>query len=158
STVKQFKEFSLEVMGQELEKNAPKLRHLVGTLLGGCTEDTTDLVTDGAGDTIMTDNTYWDKVDDIDLKGLLNDLTEDRSPSMMAADKCKMRCTAILLIVFNQRIIIFSILMNSTNQKANAVPSMLGFFFQSMHVPQMVIETLACIRMSISNESVTAST
>lgn len=48
--------------------------------------------------------------------------------------------------------------MNSTNQKANAVPSMLGFFFQSMHVPQKVIETLAHIGISISNESITAAT
>lgn len=49
-------------------------------------------------------------------------------------------------------------MMNSTNQKANALPSILGFFFQSMHVPQKVIETLARIGISISNESITAAT
>lgn len=48
--------------------------------------------------------------------------------------------------------------MNSTNQKANALPSILGFFFQSMHVPQKVIETLARIGISISNESIAAAT
>ncbi|KAL4066171.1 hypothetical protein J3A83DRAFT_4360406 [Scleroderma citrinum] len=57
-----------------------------------------------------------------------------------------------------RRIIIFSILMNSTNQKANAVPSMLGFFFQSMHMPQMIIKMLAHIGISILNDSITAST
>lgn len=48
--------------------------------------------------------------------------------------------------------------MNSTNQKANALPSILGFFLQSMHVPQKVIETLARIGISVSNESIAAST
>lgn len=48
--------------------------------------------------------------------------------------------------------------MISTNQKANALPSILGFYFQSMHIPQKVIETLAQIGISISNKSITAAT
>lgn len=99
STMKQFEEFSLEDMGQELEKNAPKLWHLVGLLLGGCAEETTDLKMDGDGDAIMADDTYWDEVDEIDLEGFVNGLTGDKVPSMTAADKRKMRHAAILLIV-----------------------------------------------------------
>ena len=98
STVKQFEEFSLEDMGQELEKNAPKLWHLVGLLLGGCTEETAVLGMDSDGDAIMDDDTYWDEVDEIDLEGFVNGLTGDKVP-MAAADKRNMRHTAILLIV-----------------------------------------------------------
>lgn len=46
--------------------------------------------------------------------------------------------------------------MQSGNQKANALQSMLGVFFQSGHTLLKVIKTLAHIGISISPESINA--
>lgn len=44
--------------------------------------------------------------------------------------------------------------MQSTNQKANALQSILGIFLQSVHAPQKVIDTLARLGVSISSDSI----
>ncbi|KIK76595.1 hypothetical protein PAXRUDRAFT_18084 [Paxillus rubicundulus Ve08.2h10] len=46
--------------------------------------------------------------------------------------------------------------MQCTNQKANALQSILGIYLQSSHAPQKVIDTLAHIGISISTESINA--
>lgn len=46
--------------------------------------------------------------------------------------------------------------MQGTNQKANALQSVLGFFLQSSHTPQKVIETLSRIGISVSVETIAA--
>ncbi|KAF8415907.1 hypothetical protein L210DRAFT_962448 [Boletus edulis BED1] len=162
STLKQFEEFSLEDMAHNLEVQAPKLWGLLGKLLGGCkdmedehTMETVDGLDNVDADMVADDNTYWDEVEEIDLEGFINGLTADEGSPLTAIDKQKKQHAAMLLI---QRIVIFGIMMNSTNQKANALSSVLGFFFQSMHIPQKVIETLSRIGISISNESITAAT
>ncbi|KIM63643.1 hypothetical protein SCLCIDRAFT_86970, partial [Scleroderma citrinum Foug A] len=53
-----------------------------------------------------------------------------------------------------KKTIIFGILMQGTNQKANALQSVLGFFLQSSHTPQKVIETLSRIGISVSVETI----
>ena len=44
--------------------------------------------------------------------------------------------------------------MQSVNQKSNALQSILGFFLQSAHVPYKVIDTLACLGISISTDAI----
>ncbi|KAI9460696.1 hypothetical protein HD554DRAFT_2206865 [Boletus coccyginus] len=56
----------------------------------------------------------------------------------------------------SKKTVVFSILMQSINQKANPLQSILGIFFQSAHTPQKVIDTLACIGISISTETINA--
>ena len=45
-------------------------------------------------------------------------------------------------------------MIQCTNRKANALQSILGIFLQSTHTPQKVIDTLACISVSVSTETV----
>ena len=46
--------------------------------------------------------------------------------------------------------------MQSTNQKSNALQSILGIFLQSVHAPQKVIDILSRIGISISSNTVNA--
>ncbi|KIK80293.1 hypothetical protein PAXRUDRAFT_159026, partial [Paxillus rubicundulus Ve08.2h10] len=55
-----------------------------------------------------------------------------------------------------KKIIIISILIQSTNQKSNALQSIFGIFLQSTHTPQKVIETLACMGISVSVDAINA--
>ncbi|KIJ58557.1 hypothetical protein HYDPIDRAFT_73279, partial [Hydnomerulius pinastri MD-312] len=55
-----------------------------------------------------------------------------------------------------KKTVIFSILMQSVNQKSNALQSILGIFLQSAHAPQKVIDTLACMGISISTDAINA--
>ncbi|KAG1768805.1 hypothetical protein EDD22DRAFT_999735 [Suillus occidentalis] len=53
-----------------------------------------------------------------------------------------------------KKVVILSIMMQSTNRKSNALQSILGIFLQSMHMPQHVVDTLARIGISISTDSI----
>ena len=44
--------------------------------------------------------------------------------------------------------------MQSVNQKSNALQSILGFFFQSAHVPYKAIDALAHLGLSISTDAI----
>ena len=44
--------------------------------------------------------------------------------------------------------------MQSVNQKSNTFQSILGFFFQSAHVPYKVIDALECLGLSISTDAI----
>ncbi|KIK80360.1 hypothetical protein PAXRUDRAFT_158903, partial [Paxillus rubicundulus Ve08.2h10] len=50
-----------------------------------------------------------------------------------------------------EKIMICSILMQSTNWKSNAFQSILGISLQSVHAPQKVIDTLARLGISSAN-------
>ncbi|KAG1906365.1 uncharacterized protein F5891DRAFT_1125670 [Suillus fuscotomentosus] len=51
---------------------------------------------------------------------------------------------------------LLGILMQGTNQKSNALQSILGIFLQSVHAPQKVIDTLSRIGISISCNTINA--
>src|SRR5258705_13873328 len=55
-----------------------------------------------------------------------------------------------------KKIVIISIIMQSINQKSNALQSILGLFLQSAHTPQKVIDTLAHAGISISTDAIHA--
>ncbi|KIK32355.1 hypothetical protein CY34DRAFT_101658, partial [Suillus luteus UH-Slu-Lm8-n1] len=53
-----------------------------------------------------------------------------------------------------KKVVILSIMMQSTNRKSNVLQSILGIFLQSMHTPQHVVDTLARIGISISTDPI----
>ncbi|KIO02944.1 hypothetical protein M404DRAFT_75723, partial [Pisolithus tinctorius Marx 270] len=53
-----------------------------------------------------------------------------------------------------KKVVIISVLVQNTNQQANYLQSMLSIFLQSAHTPQKVVETLACMGLSISITSI----
>ncbi|KIK91647.1 hypothetical protein PAXRUDRAFT_104988, partial [Paxillus rubicundulus Ve08.2h10] len=71
-TTKQREGFNIEDMAQEIEKGAPRTWEFNGTLLGDG-----DMEKEADGDTLVADDepsagsdsdeSYWDKVDEIDL-------------------------------------------------------------------------------------------
>ncbi|KAI5982402.1 hypothetical protein EDD15DRAFT_2144998, partial [Pisolithus albus] len=150
-TTKQLEEFSIDDMARDMEICAPELWKLLGFLLddersGSILED------DCRGNLLMRgDDDYWDAVDEIDLEGFISGLTAESGSSAAGLDKRSHCHSAVIKI---KKVVLMSILMQSTNQKANALQSVLGIFFQSAHTPQKVIDMLARIGVSISTETI----
>ncbi|KAI6011403.1 hypothetical protein BKA83DRAFT_4502458 [Pisolithus microcarpus] len=152
-TTKQLEGFSIDDMARDMEICAPELWRLLGMLLddermGNKPEEDCrdDLLTEG-------DDEYWNAVDEIDLEGFIAGLTTEGRSSPASLDKRSCRHAAVVKIV-RKKVVVMSILMQSMNQKANALQSILGIFFQSTHTPQKVIDTLAHVGISISTETV----
>jgi len=59
-----------------------------------------------------------------------------------------------ILTKFQKIVTIASMLLMSSNQKCNALPSMIGLFCHSTNAPELVIETLAHVGLSISTSSI----
>ncbi|KAI5982251.1 hypothetical protein EDD15DRAFT_2181145 [Pisolithus albus] len=150
-TTKQLEEFSIDDMARDMEICAPELWRLLGFLLDD--ERTGSILEDECrGNLLMEgDDDYWNAVDEIDLEGFISGLTAESGSSPAGLDKHSRRHAAVIKI---KKVVVMSILMQSTNQKANALQSILGIFFQSAHTPQKVIDTLARIGVSISTETV----
>ncbi|KAG2041279.1 hypothetical protein BDR03DRAFT_979686 [Suillus americanus] len=152
ATTQQVEDFNIEEMGREMQSCAPALWDLLGFLLGA---DSSCKAKDADADIIMDEahdeyDSYWDDLDDIDLEGLINGLSSGTTPD---GNKQTERRTAIVTI---KRVVILSILMQSTNRRSNALQSILGIFLQSTHTPQKVIDTLSRIGISISTDSINA--
>ncbi|KIK75701.1 hypothetical protein PAXRUDRAFT_18764 [Paxillus rubicundulus Ve08.2h10] len=130
----------------------PTFWSMLGTLLGD------DQMTpsghreglEGAEDEADEEASYWDEVDEIDLKGIINRFTKESGGSSAAERQAK--CSAAINIM--KRIMICSILMQSMNQKSNTLQCILGIFLQSVHALQKVINTLAQLGISISTDSI----
>ncbi|KAG2351076.1 hypothetical protein BDR07DRAFT_1321552, partial [Suillus spraguei] len=53
-----------------------------------------------------------------------------------------------------KKVVIFSIIMQTANQKSNMFQSIFGIFLQSKHAPQKVIETLSQMGICVSIDSI----
>ncbi|KAG2120928.1 uncharacterized protein F5147DRAFT_766804 [Suillus discolor] len=152
ATTQQLEEFSIEEMGTEMQSRAPALWDLLGLLLGADSSSSFEDVKNADGDIMMgslqrtssevydEEDDYWGDVDDLDLDA-------------HTTTKQTMRRSAVIMI---KCVVILGILMQSTNRRSNALQSILGIFLQSTHTPQKVIDTLACIGISISTDSINA--
>ena len=60
----------------------------------------------------------------------------------------------MILTIFQKVVTITSMLLMSSNQKCNALPSMIGLFCHSTNAPELVIETLAHAGLCISTTSI----
>ncbi|KAI6017690.1 hypothetical protein BKA83DRAFT_110752 [Pisolithus microcarpus] len=157
TSTEQLENFSLTAMAQEMEAGAPRWWGLLGTLLDDRRMANSAGQTDGLGDESIdneqaADHEYWDEVDEIDLEGLINGLTGEWNvhPETLTSRRAK-RHSAIKLM---RKTIITSILMNGWNQKLNVLQSLLGLFLQSAHTPYKVINTLACLGISVSADTI----
>ncbi|KIK75322.1 hypothetical protein PAXRUDRAFT_173185, partial [Paxillus rubicundulus Ve08.2h10] len=143
TTTKQLEDFSLEKMAQDMGSDALELCRMIGLLLDDEGSGTFDGEKDvgGPSDVAMGDNDgYWDEVDEIDLEGFISRLVANKGLPSSVQDKHHKQCAAIVMIIskihscgMHKKTIIISILMQSTNQKANAPQSILGIFLQSAH-------------------------
>ncbi|KIK73984.1 hypothetical protein PAXRUDRAFT_176964, partial [Paxillus rubicundulus Ve08.2h10] len=153
---KDLENFHLDNMAQEMEATAPKLWRLFGSLQSE--EEAKERVVgdEREGEEMILadepdDEAYWDELDPLDLKGFIDSLTGGKETHALVKERQAKHCAAIKSM---KKIIIISILMQSTNQKANALQSILGIFLQSAHAPQKVIDTLARLGVSISTDSI----
>ncbi|KAG6908018.1 hypothetical protein DXG01_006485 [Tephrocybe rancida] len=132
--------------------------------------------TDSDGDVIMEgvttpaedDSVYWEDVDDI--QDIVNSDTyhqleapvpanpqEEPNATVVDDEQEKLvenfeeREEALLII---KKIVCISIMMQSSNQKCNALQSLLGIFLHACNVPQTVVELMAHLGVSISTTAI----
>ncbi|KAI6142402.1 hypothetical protein BKA82DRAFT_4331458 [Pisolithus tinctorius] len=122
--------------------SAPKWWGLLGTLL-----DDKGSGEPGGQNEHREFGNYWDEVDEIDLEGMINELTGEY-PSVK-----ERRANHHSAIKLMKKTIVSSVLMHGTNQKSNTLQSLLGLFLQSAHTPYKVIDTLAHLGISESQNS-----
>ncbi|KAI6111301.1 hypothetical protein F5141DRAFT_1003488 [Pisolithus sp. B1] len=134
-----------------MEKCVLELWGLLGFLLDD--EWTRSILEEDCRRNLLTDGDdgYWNMVDEIDLKGFISGVTTESESPPAGLDKHSHHHAEVIKI---KKVIVMSILMQSMNQKANALQSILRIFFQSAHTPQKVIDTLACIGVLISTETI----
>ncbi|KAI6108692.1 hypothetical protein EDD16DRAFT_1738317 [Pisolithus croceorrhizus] len=140
-------------MAQDMEICVPELWRLLGIFLDE--ERTRSVHEEDSSDSLLMegDDSYWDAVDEIDLEGFISGLTGESSPPSCGLDKRSHRHAAVIRIV-RKKVVVMSILMQSMNQKANALQSIIGIFLQSAHTLQKVIDTLAHIGILILTEMI----
>ncbi|KAI6144646.1 hypothetical protein BKA82DRAFT_144732 [Pisolithus tinctorius] len=152
ASTKQLEDFSLQQMAQKMGEGAPKWWGLLGTLLGGKGSGglggQSGHVVGKTSESEREFSNYWDEVDEIDLEGMINELTGEY-PSVK--ERCANHCSAIKLM---KKMIVSSVLMHSTNQKSNMLQSLLGLFLQSAYTPYKVIDTLAHLGISVSTDMI----
>ncbi|KIK81527.1 hypothetical protein PAXRUDRAFT_155936 [Paxillus rubicundulus Ve08.2h10] len=158
ASTKQLEDFSIEDTASKMKSHAPRWWSLLRILLGASMDGGWD--NEDEGDDILASeddlNTYWDQVDEIDLflylEGLINGLTGDLVAPKLTGENKWLKCHAAIKTM--KETCISSILMQGINQKLNALQSILGFFLQSAHAPQKVIDTLAHLGVSIYTDAI----
>ncbi|KAI6119144.1 hypothetical protein EDD16DRAFT_1519546 [Pisolithus croceorrhizus] len=129
-------------MAQKMEISAPKWWSLLGMLLGDKETRESGVQRNDLGDehAVMDMernlNGYWDDVDEIDLEGLINELTGEQESSPLVGDRISRHCSRIKMM------------------KANALQSLLDLFLQSVHTPYKVTDTLAHLGITISANTI----
>ncbi|KAF8120000.1 hypothetical protein EV363DRAFT_1408618 [Boletus edulis] len=159
ATVQQLEEFDVEEMAHTMETRAPRMWHMLESVLltrherqglgiagsmGSIDQSGEDESTESADD-------YWNQVEEIDLEGIIHQLTGNGDPPLSVKDWRAKRRSAIRVM---KKTVICSILMQGINQKSNALQSIIGFFLQSVHAPYSVINTLAHLGVSISPDAI----
>ncbi|KAF8214387.1 hypothetical protein K438DRAFT_2149740 [Mycena galopus ATCC 62051] len=123
--------FRIEDMARDMKAIAPQLWDLIGLLLSA----------DKQASNMPEADNLMDTDEDDDLP---------QNPQSKA-EKLAERHEALLTI---KKVVIISILMQSTNQQANMLESVIGIFLHASNTPSKVIETLAHMGISISVDSI----
>ncbi|KAJ7214687.1 hypothetical protein C8J57DRAFT_1600637 [Mycena rebaudengoi] len=131
-------DFKIEEMAKAMKSLAPDLWNLLYILLSG--------ETDADGDHIMEDATLDGESDaEFDESG-------EFAKSMPDIGKKERRRETIRTIKIA---VMISIMMQSRNQKCNALESVFGIFLHSTNTPEKVIQALAHMGISISPSAIT---
>ncbi|KAG1721899.1 uncharacterized protein EDB91DRAFT_1064206 [Suillus paluster] len=115
----QLEDFKLEDMARDMQSLAPELWGMLGDVLSASGQ-TTEVICDDADD-----EEYW-REDDSNVE-VQNEGTTHSHENIKA--KCH---GAIVKIVF----VLISIMLQSSNQKCNALQSIYGIFLHSCNTPQ----------------------
>ncbi|KAK7683367.1 hypothetical protein QCA50_013629 [Cerrena zonata] len=163
ASIEQVEAFSITDMAIALERQAPTLWCLLGSLLESDPSrarrrarfrDTpsANVRTDGGSgtreDSWDDEDEYWELVGEDLVEAVGQDINaaEDPKPSKRQR-RAGVRNRALNPI---RRVVIMSILMNSTNQRCNPLASIIGIFLHSTSTPELVIEVLAHAGLSLS--------
>ncbi|KAJ6507555.1 hypothetical protein DFH09DRAFT_1438053 [Mycena vulgaris] len=128
ATAAQLESFRIEDIAREIRLLAPELWELVGLMLS-------------ADQRLVADEDDPMTSDDEDIPKDLR----------TRAEKIAERRDALILI---KRVVIISMMMQSANQKCNALESVFGIFLHASNTPSRVIEALAHMGISISEQSI----
>ncbi|KAL4245543.1 hypothetical protein ABKN59_010509 [Abortiporus biennis] len=156
ATSAQVRDFKLEDMAATMEEVAPGLTRLFDTLILArdarkCTHGSTESYDN-------EDEGYWDAVDGIHVK-----TTQTTDLSISASAQChnlqphitgtqiEARRKAIRKIRW---VAALSTIMLTSNQKCNALASIIGIFCHAHNVPEKVIDVLSRLGVSISVEAI----
>ncbi|KAF4565704.1 hypothetical protein EYR40_002226 [Pleurotus pulmonarius] len=148
-TPNQLESFRIDRMAGGMQVLAPHLWDLLGALLSASStkkqphaESTADHSSEDAQDDAM-----WDQFDDLDIEGLLDVVKGTR---MTREEQKERRRHAILII----KVVILSVIMQSSNQKANALGSVVGIFLHACRAPEKVVNAVSRMGLTISMGSV----
>ncbi|KAG1741905.1 uncharacterized protein EDB91DRAFT_1081690 [Suillus paluster] len=128
----QLEDFKLEHMARDMQSLAPELWGMLGDVLSASGQ-TTEVICDDADD-----EEYW-REDDSNVEVQNEGTTHSRENI-----KAKRRGAIVKI----KKVVLMSIMLQSSNQKCNALQSIYGIFLHSCNTPQRVIHMLA--RMGIS--------
>ncbi|KAJ7272797.1 hypothetical protein C8J57DRAFT_1063511 [Mycena rebaudengoi] len=134
TSAKQLQDFRIEDMAAQMKDLAPELWDLLGLLLSASEWKPFSLMT---------------PVDD----PMDTDLPED-NPARRAQKLAKDIYSACSKLLKQKKVVLISIMMQSTNKNCNALESVFGIFLHSSNTPYKVIETLAHMGITISPDAI----
>ncbi|KAJ7218441.1 hypothetical protein GGX14DRAFT_356865 [Mycena pura] len=146
----QLESFRIEDIGREIQILAPELWDLVGLMLSADQQ----LAAEEEDDPMMSVDEELSK----NPQTRAEKNAEQREALISIVDYSFRRPGSVpnttSFFVFQKRVVIISMMMQSTNQKCNAVESVFGIFLHASNTPSKVIEALAHMGISISEQSI----
>ncbi|KAJ7626572.1 hypothetical protein DFH06DRAFT_1103450 [Mycena polygramma] len=139
----QLEDFQIEEMAAEMQEIAPDLWNLLHLLL---TKDPKDML-DLDGDQLMDDSSLPDQEFD-ELGGFMEPIADGPGTKAQSLEKRRATIRKIKIVVM------ISIMMQSRNNKCNALESVFGIFLHSTNTPEKVIQALAHMGISISPNAI----
>ncbi|KAG2152930.1 hypothetical protein DEU56DRAFT_727371 [Suillus clintonianus] len=154
TSVEQLEEFDIDVLGKGMEVHAPMLWNLLDRLLSargkGQKRDSGDPQV-GKDDVSEDEEALWEELGDfLDLEEIVDGFEGNMSKKKNRIIAQRNELTTI------KKVVILSILMQSSNRNSNALQSIVGIFLQSVHTPQKVIDTLSKMGVSVSVDAINA--
>ncbi|KAG0704806.1 hypothetical protein DFH29DRAFT_783663, partial [Suillus ampliporus] len=141
SSVEQLEDFNMDLLGKGMQRLAPTLWGLLDRLLSmGKKNVGTEVSTEDPEDHDKED-IYWEAFGDRELDGLIEAVSANASAKQRKRIK---------------KVMIFSIIMQTVNQKSKSFQSIFSIFLQSAHAPQKVIDTLSRMGICVSVDSINA--
>ncbi|KAI0267690.1 hypothetical protein BC834DRAFT_1040462 [Gloeopeniophorella convolvens] len=164
ASAEQLLNFSMRSMADEFSKQAPTIWGLLGTLLNADpsreSRRTQALMTglvqvpDTIGDLWDEDDEYFAQLEENEVAtpGECADQDDRAGNGVSKRQRRAIERRAVLIRV--KRVVIINIMMQSTNQKCNALASLIGLFCHSTSTPELVLEMLAHSGLSVSPTAV----
>ncbi|KAG2140009.1 hypothetical protein BD769DRAFT_1288794, partial [Suillus cothurnatus] len=149
TSVEQLEEFNMDLLRRGMQQLAPKLWGLLDRLLFAGKKYVGVAVSTKGPEDSDEEDTYWEAFGDRELDGLMGVSADTAS---VKQERITARHNKLVMIM--KKVIIFSIIMQTANQKSNVFQSIFGIFLQSTHTPQKVIETLLWMGICVSVDSI----